>query len=171
MLDRAPAMTHIPAGQGRSVRVITDLATFKLVGEETAGAFWLAEVAMDPGAGGPPMLTAHPSQEVWYILEGEFEFEGLVGERPYTHRAGPGSVVHAPGGAAHRVRNVGATPGRFLSIHAPAGMERFFQELGTPVAEATAPPAPAGPPDRDRLLALAREHGIEFVVPSAGRVA
>ena len=78
------------------------------------------------------------------------------------------AVFSAVGGAAHSIRNVGATPGRYLAFHAPAGLERFFAALGTPVGAV----APAGPPDRERLMTLAREYGVEFVGPlpaAAGR--
>ena len=59
---------------------------------------------------------------------------------------GPGCIALLPRHQAHTFRNVGADPGRLLTVIIPAGFERFFEViatrgLGEDNAEATGPPS------------------------------
>ena len=86
----------------------------------------------------------------------------MVGEG--TFEASAGSFVHLPRGVIHTYKNVGATPARFLSLMVPAGLEKFFEEVGKPGTEASAPP-PFGEEDVERLLAVAPKYGVEISSP------
>jgi hypothetical protein len=44
----------------------------------------------------------------------------------------------------------------------PAGLERFFAEVGTAAADRSAPPPPVTDADIDRLLATAPRYGLEI---------
>jgi len=57
--------THVPAGEGRSFWLGTDLHTFKTVGEDTNGAFALEELTAQPGFGPPPHIH-HREDEIRY---------------------------------------------------------------------------------------------------------
>jgi hypothetical protein len=50
-------------------------------------------------------------------------------------------------------------------IITPAGLEKFFEEVGEPVTDPSSPPE--GPPDIERLVAVAREYGMEIPPPPA----
>jgi hypothetical protein len=52
-----------------------------------------------------------------------------------------------------------------LVMSTPGGLERFFAELGEPALDREQPPAPSGPPDFGRMLAIAHKHGIDIVGP------
>ena len=54
---------------------------------------------------------------------------------------------------------------RFLLVTEPAGFDRFVAAVARPAASPTIPPAPAEPPDLERLVAVAAEHGIEITGP------
>ncbi len=95
------------------------------------------------------------------MVEGELEF--LVGGR--TISADAGSVVDGPRGVARGFRNVGSAPSTMAVIIAPAGLERFFEEAGEPVEDPSSPPG--GPPDVERLVAVAQRYGIEILPPPA----
>ena len=95
------------------------------------------------------------------MLEGELEF--VVGER--TLSASAGSVVYAPRGVLHGFRNVGTTHSRMAVIITPAGLEKFFEEVGEPVTDPSSPPE--RPPDIERLVAVARKYGMEIPPPPA----
>ena len=59
------------------------------------------------------------------------------------------------GGVVHSSANVGEQPGRRVVLFSPAGMERFFREVGVPTADS--------PIDLGTALASAVSHGWEFV--------
>jgi quercetin dioxygenase-like cupin family protein len=120
--------------------VVGDLVTFKISGEDAAGAFTLGEEIIPP-QGGPPPHTHTREDETFYVLEGELEF--VVGGR--TISAAAGSVVYGPRGIVHSFRNVVSTPSRMVVIITPAGLEEFFEEVGEPVTDPSSPPD--GPPD------------------------
>jgi hypothetical protein len=52
-----------------------------------------------------------------------------------------------------------------LVLATPAGLERFFAELGEPAVDREHPPVPSGPPDIERMMAITAKYGIEVVGP------
>ena len=125
-------------------------------GDQTGGAFAVAEDRSSPGFGPPPHVHER-EDEAFLVLEGEYAFGGDEGEV----RAGPGMFVFAPKGRLHWWRNVGEGPGRHLEIFTPAGLERFFEEVGEPITDPSSPP----PPDPRRLLEAAPRYGVQFQIP------
>ncbi len=151
-------------GEGQAYLIGPEMVTIKVPGAETEGTHLVIEVTTPPG-GGPPLHT-HPAQEIFFVLEGEFEFPTMRDERKETTRAGVGSVVHVPGGIPHTYHNVGSGRGRLLGVLSPAAeMEGFFKEAGRPVDDQAHPPAPT-PPDMERFLALSRKYHIEMLLPT-----
>jgi uncharacterized cupin superfamily protein len=51
-----------------------------------------------------------------------------------------GETVHIPANAPHQFHNASSKPVRLLCICSPAGQEKFFAEVGVPVATRTTPP-------------------------------
>jgi hypothetical protein len=51
-----------------------------------------------------------------------------------------GETLHIPANAPHQFQNISALPVRMICICAPAGQERFFTEVGVPVATPVTPP-------------------------------
>jgi len=125
--------------------------------------YCLVEAVVPPGLGAPPNHHAGET-EAFYVLDGaaEFVIDGV------PQRAGPGDFVLVPDGALHAFAATGDRPARLLILNAPGHMhERFFTELGTPVAETTAAPAPmAGPPDLTCVLAVAQAAGMTIHAPA-----
>ena len=68
--------------------------------------------ASEPGRG--PRLHRHPYDETWVIQEGHLTFQ--LGDTPYG--AGPGDIVIAPAGVAHRFTNDGPGLSQAVCIHA-----------------------------------------------------
>jgi quercetin dioxygenase-like cupin family protein len=143
-------------GDGRSFWLLTDLHTFKLVGDDTNGAFTVAELTAGAEFGPPPHIHRH-ADECFYILEGTFDFS-LAG-RPFT--AAAGAFVYLPKGVIHTHRAGGGKSARALVMQSPAGVEQFIQEAGKPATDPSVPPAPPGPADFEKILAIAAKHGIE----------
>lgn len=113
--------------------LVGDTYTVLLKGEDTAGRYCLIDMHVPPGGGPPP--HRHDFEETFILLAGELEFT-FRGERR-TARAG--ETVHIPANAPHQFHNGSNSVARMLCICAPAGQERFFEEIGVPVARRTEP--------------------------------
>jgi hypothetical protein len=131
----------------------------RLSGEQTGGAFSLAENLNRHGNGSPVHVHEH-EDETLILLDGELRVS--VGEEEHT--AGPGTVAVLPRRLRHAYVVTSATA-RFLTLHIPAGFEQFAAEAGQPVQALELPPEPAGPPDVATLAATAARHHITILAP------
>src|ERR671937_2025171 len=80
-------------GEGKVVGVLRDQSTFKVLSEETGGAYAILEQKIPPGHG-PPLHVHRHETEIFYVVEGEFEFR-LAGDRIAV---GPGANLVGPRG-------------------------------------------------------------------------
>ena len=78
--------------------------------------------------------------------------------RTALRRAGPGDLVFKPRNQWHTFWNAGDEPCRILEIIAPAGFERFFEELSAMGGAIEADP--------DDLIALGTRYGLSFELDS-----
>jgi oxalate decarboxylase/phosphoglucose isomerase-like protein (cupin superfamily) len=143
------------SGAEDRVTVGGDELTFRLTGDQSAGALVACEVRMAAG-GGPPMLHRHAPFELYRVERGELVFY-VEGERGSVARsvAGPGACVAIPGGREHTIRNESGDEAQAFVVFAPgAGMERFFRAAGALAARGT-----------EEVLALAADHGVEMTRP------
>jgi uncharacterized cupin superfamily protein len=103
-----------------------------------------------PGGGPPP--HRHDFEETFVLLEGEVEatFRG----RKSTVRTG--EALHIPANAPHQFHNASAEPARLLCICSPAGQEKFFMEVGVPVATRTTPPPKLNEKEQAAFVAKAK---------------
>lgn len=108
------------------------------------------------------------AEEIFYVLEGQLDlmafeptvrtegnwqaWESAAGDK--VVRGGPGSMLFVPPGCPHAFTNPGPVPARILFQAAPAGHERYFEEL----VELLRRP---GPPDKAKIIELRRRHDIE----------
>lgn len=121
-----------------------------LGGQDTGGAFCL--LVDEPPVGWA--LPAHRHRgvaETIHVLAGDFDM-AIDGRQT---RLTAGQTVHVPGDVAHAGANIGSVTGRRMVIFSPAGMEKFFLELGTASADEVIEPTAA--------LACATRYGWEFV--------
>lgn len=154
---------HIKAVDGRCLGVITDVGIFKLTGEQTKGEYLLMEWSVPPGGG--VALHTQSGMETFYILSGSFVFRGLnvIGEL-YTLSTEPGDILHVPVRVSHAYHNSGKQPGRMLVLMTPAGRSaEFFEEIGLPVAHATAFPNPPFVPDPGVLTDLLKRYQVNIL--------
>jgi quercetin dioxygenase-like cupin family protein len=135
------------------------LTRVRLSGEQTGGAFSLTDNLVRRGDGSPVHVHDH-EDETFFVLDGELRV--FAGEDDHT--AGPGTVALLPRRLRHAYVVTSATA-RFLSLHAPAGFERFAAEVGQPAPALTLPPPPAEPPDAAALARVAARHGITILGP------
>ena len=98
---------------------------FMIDGAETDQGFSLVEHPMSPRALAAPLHRHNREDEYSFVLEGRMG--ALLGDE--VLEAGPGDLVHKPRGQWHTFWNAGDEPCRILEIIAPAGFEKFFEEL------------------------------------------
>lgn len=91
--------------------------------EQSGGAFGVITATdTDPANSGPGMIVQNKNVEMWYVLEGTYEF--TAGGK--TYEGGPGSFVAVDAGQVHTFK--AKTPGKLLMIYTPGGFEHFFMD-------------------------------------------
>lgn len=149
----APGGSAVPLLEG-------PLGALLLAGAAAPGAPSFVVHDLAPRALGSPVHT-HRSEDEWsYVLSGEVGVE-LDGE---TSVAVPGDLVLKPRGVPHAFWNAGEAPARFLEVITPGGFEEYFAALAEVLAA-------DGPPDLDRITAVAERYGLEIDPSSVPRLA
>ena len=145
-------------GEGRTLLVGGgDHVTYKVRSSETEGSYFCFEVSTTPGFG-PPLHT-HAYRELFFVLEGEYEFTFERDGELQTITGPAGTAVAVPPDVAHTFRNGSEAPARLLFVHQPAALEEFFEQFGVPVdAELD-----EGPPDFDAMAAALERNGVHVV--------
>lgn len=87
-----------------------------------------------PGGGPPP--HRHDFEETFILLDRQME----VTFRGKTSTVHAGETINIPSNAPHQFQNSSPHPARMICICAPAGNDRFFQEVGVAVATRITPP-------------------------------
>ena len=149
------APRRVEAGAGKTLRVISDLVTWKASAAETGGAYSLFETCTPPQGGTPPHLQSY-EDEAFFVLSGTYAFQ--VGDD--VAELGPGGYAFVPRDTVHAYTNSGEVDARMLILVTPGGIhENFFAEVGTPIDE------PAGAPNIPWMLAVAAKYGIQILPP------
>ena len=124
---------------------------FMIGGSEGDERFSLVEHPMSPRALAAPLHLHTREDEYSYVLEGRMG--ALLGDDVVT--AGPGDLVFKPRNQWHTFWNAGDEPCRILEIIAPAGFERYFEELAGILSS-------GGPPEVAGLEEIAARYGRTF---------
>ena len=119
----APKILGPADGQSGSLGSIG--VRFMIPGVDTEGGFSLVEHPMAPHRLAAPLHRHNSEDEYSFVLEGRMG--ALLGDD--VVEAGPGDLVYKPRGQWHTFWNAGAEDCRILEIIAPAGFEKFFEEL------------------------------------------
>lgn len=146
----------VGSAAGRAIRIGGDVLLVKALTGIGDGVTVLETVAK-PGEPAPLDHVHRSYDEVFYVLDGEFEFR--IDERQV--RAGAGSVVTAPRGVAHTFRNCGESNGRVLIIAAPGRAALMLEDIGAMVAGAADAPA-------TDLPGVYAHHDTTLIPPLAG---
>ncbi|MGA2755288.1 MAG: quercetin 2,3-dioxygenase [Terracidiphilus sp.] len=152
---------HVPAGTGPAYWGPGERMTFLTTGEETGGAFFLAEIEVAPGGGTPPHIH-HREDEAFQLLKGSLTIQ--VGGDTITATAG--DFAFLPRGIAHSFKNTGNGCAKALVLTTPAGLEGFFTEVFDPATDRFAAPPPQSKDLIPRALAAAPKYGLELLPPA-----
>lgn len=145
-----------------SLSIVGDTYRVLIAGEQTGGAYASIDMLIPP-QGGPGPHAHAGIQESFYVLEGEVE----VKTPSETIIARKGDCVTIPrGGTVHCFKNKSDTTAHLICIVAPAGLDRFFDEIGVPIAGGTfLPPPVMSPEEQQRLKSIAERYGQELFPP------
>jgi mannose-6-phosphate isomerase-like protein (cupin superfamily) len=138
----------VPAGGGTYLDMASPgrFAHLKLLADETTGSIMMFEETVPPGTKSTRHMH-HDSDEVVWVLEGEFSFQ--IGDE--LSQGGPGTCAFLPRRVPHAWKNCGSTTGRALFLYTPAAAGRHIEEMLHPVSS-----------DADREARLAK-HRWEIV--------
>jgi quercetin dioxygenase-like cupin family protein len=134
--------------------LISVLATAEMTGGQYALLHWRMQKGFTP-----PAPHRHGPED-FYIIRGQVRF--WVADKEVV--ATDGDFVRTLPGVWHTLQ-VESDEVEMLLIFAPAGMEEFFQGLARPAEAMELPAGRVGPPDPERLRALAPTYGLEFSPP------
>jgi mannose-6-phosphate isomerase-like protein (cupin superfamily) len=107
-------------------------AIIKLTAAESRGLLSVFESSRPQSDTGGPKPHSHDFDEVFYVLEGTYDF--TLATR--VVRATVGAMVYVPGGELHGFRSTGDAKGRILTICAPGGIENIFEKLSRTAPDA-----------------------------------
>jgi quercetin dioxygenase-like cupin family protein len=144
--------------EGSAIWFLGLLTTVKATGAQTGGAFGLIEQAV-PASFASPYHMHHNEDESFYVLEGQITF--ICDKKRF--KAGPGAYLFLPRNIPHGFKVEDTAPAKLLILATPAGFEQFVVEMSEPAKDLTHPPA--GPPDMEKLMALAAKYRIDILGP------
>ena len=150
---------HKP-GEGRTITLVGDVYRFMATGEDTGGKYAQFEAIVPPGGGPPPHYHTR-EEEGFYIIEGEIAFQ--IGDQRLL--ASAGLFANMPVGTPHSFKNESDRPARMLITMAPAGLEKGFFEVGTPLPDGATTGLPPTKEQIERLMAMAPKYGVHFLPP------
>jgi len=116
------------------IGLVGDTYTITIDGDDTTSRFCTIDMHIPPGGGPGP--HRHDFEETFIVLDGEVEAT-FRGEKFTVHA---GETMNIPANAPHQFHNASSKPARLICICSPAGQEKFFLEVGVPVATRTTPP-------------------------------
>jgi quercetin dioxygenase-like cupin family protein len=139
----------LTADQNRPVPSLGHVANrFMIDATDTGGRFALLQHHFEPHALAAPMHRHHDEDEYTFVLTGRIG--AVLDEEEVV--AGPGDLIFKPRGQWHTFWNAADEPAVVLEIISQAGLEELFkafQDLD-------------GPPEPQRLAALAARYGCEL---------
>jgi quercetin dioxygenase-like cupin family protein len=143
------------------IGLVGDTYTITVTGEQTAGRFCVIDMHIPPGGGPPP--HRHDFEETFILLEGQMEAT-FRGKKSTVHA---GESLNIPANAPHQFHNASGEAVRMLCICSPAGQEKFFLEVGVPVAARTTPPPKLSEKEQaafiERVKAVAPKYRTELL--------
>lgn len=159
-MNPAAQLIHRSPGAGKAYSAVGDKYVILATGEQTGGAYCLAEAEVPPGGGPPPHYHTR-EEESFYVLAGEITFT-VDGKRVVGT---PGTFVQIPRGMPHAFKNESSAPARMLIQCAPAGFDRFMAKFATELPSLDAPPLPPSPEEIQKIMQVAPEFGIVMLPP------
>jgi len=133
-LNRALGFAQVDGRTAQHIGLAGDTYTITVAGEDTDNQFCVIDMHVPPGGGPGP--HRHDFEETFILLDGEMEVT-FRGKESTVHA---GDTINIPSNAPHQFQNASSESVRMICICSPAGNDKFFLEVGVPVATRTTPP-------------------------------
>lgn len=111
--------------------IVGDNYTVLISGADTNGRYALIDMSVPPGGGPPP--HRHDFEEMFHVLEGEFQVT-FRGEESVIRA---GETINVPARAPHFFHNASDRTARVLCMVTPPGLEEYFALWGVPLPDRT----------------------------------
>ena len=156
------SVTTLNPQDGTTVSVVGDTYRILISGEQTQNAYAVIDMMIPPN-GGPGPHSHVTVQEAFYVIEGEIE----VTTEAETYTATKGAYVNIPfDGPVHQFKNNTDKNAHLICIVTPAGQEKFFEEIGKPVAQGEfLPPSEMTPELAEKMKAVREKYGNKMYPP------
>ena len=135
----------------------------KVTSYDTTGDYDLMMAETPPNMQGPPPHSHASYKEIFLIVEGEMEF--FVNGAKTVKKAGE-SLDVAPG-TLHTFSNTSEAPCKWINIHSPKGLYKFFETFGVPTEEENAASKSLHPEIIQKVLATAADFDMTIPPPPA----
>lgn len=121
----------VPAGGGTYLDMASPgrFAHLKLLADDTTGSIMMFEETVPAGTKSTLHLH-HDSDEVVWVLEGEFTF--MIGGQ--VSQGGPGTCAFLPRNVPHAWKNCGSATGRALFLYTPGAAGGYIEEMLQPAS-------------------------------------
>ena len=115
----------VPAGGGKHYEEAPGrFFDLKLLADQTGQSIMLFEETVPAGTKSTHHLH-HDSDEVVWVLEGEFTFK--IGDEVFS--GGPGTCAFLPRAVPHAWKNSDAGPGRAVFLYTPGSAGKYIEEM------------------------------------------
>lgn len=145
--ETAVPIVSKPDDPTEGVRVVGGHSRILVRSDQVNGAYAVLEQEIPPGKG-PPLHVHRHETEIFYVIEGQFEFR--VGDQVLT--GGPGTNAVCPRDIPHTFRNVGSEPARLHLTIIPGAFGNYFIEVDGVAND-----------DRQAVRALAAKYDVEIL--------
>jgi quercetin dioxygenase-like cupin family protein len=137
------------------ISIAGDSLTILLEGVDTGGVYTVMESRVPPGGATPPH-THHREDEAFLVMDGELTF--FVGGEKIVRKKN--EYLFAPRGIPHQMTNASGAHATVIITASPAGIEHFFEAVGTPLASREEPGVKFTPAAIEHMMKVAPEFGI-----------
>lgn len=149
---------HLKGGEGRRLWALGDLMILKATADTTSGRVFVMEQHVPRHRHAPGRHVHEHDDQFWFVVAGRGRW--FIGGQ--SIEAAAGDFIHGPHGIPHAF-SADTDDLHVLVITAPAGLEGFFDAMGTVATELVHPPddLAESPEDPD----LSQRFGITALGP------
>ena len=146
------------------ISVAGDSVTILLEGADTGGVYTIMESRVPPGGATPPHVHQR-EDEAFLVMDGELTF--FIGGEKIVRKKN--EYLFAPRGIPHQITNASDAGATVVITASPAGIEHFFEAVGTPLTSREGPGVELTLEAAEHMMKVAPKFGINILVGDSPR--